>query len=300
MKPFRKDLFPYAAREFKHANGLVQRYVDEGTGAPVLMVHGNPTWGFYYRHLIAALRGTHRCIVPDHIGMGRSDKPDDSQYNFSLQERVDDLDALTDHLISEGAPERGWTLVVHDWGGMIGFAWAVRHPERIARIIVLNTAAFLNPKGLTIPLALRLGRDTRVGEWLILNWNAFAWGAARFGASRLLDADVREAYLAPYDTPAHRLATLRFVEDIPLRPDDGSYALVRATGQKLEQFANVPMLICWGLNDFVFDRAFYDEFVKRFPNAEKHPYSDAGHLVLEDAHERIVPLLPAFMARGAG
>lgn len=299
MQDYKRELFPYDAAYFRHANGLNQAYVDTGAGDPVLMVHGNPTWGFYYRHLVEALRGTHRCLVPDHLGMGRSDKPDDTQYDFSLQSRVDDLDALTEHWIRQrGVPDRRWTLVVHDWGGMIGFAWALRHPERIARILVLNTAAFTNPKGLAIPLPLKLGRDSKLGEWLILKFNAFAWGAARFGASRLMSRDVRDAYTAPYDTPSHRLATLRFVEDIPLGPEDRSYALVRHTEQHLSQLADRPMMICWGMNDFVFDRAFYDEFAKRFPDADKHPFHDAGHLVLEDAHERIVPLLPAFMARG--
>ncbi len=139
--------YPFASHFLTRA-GLTQHYVDEGDGAPVLMLHGNPSWSYLWRRLIVALRAEHRCVAPDHIGMGLSDKPDEDRYAYTLASRVDDLDALTDHLIAaQGAPERGWTVVMHDWGGPIGMAWASRHPERVARLVVLNTAAFPNPHG---------------------------------------------------------------------------------------------------------------------------------------------------------
>ncbi len=121
--------------------GLRYHYLDEGQGEPVVMVHGNPSWSFYYRHLVEALRDNHRCIVPDHIGCGLSDKPDDARYEYTLSRRAADLEALLDHLGIEGP----LTLVMHDWGGMIGMTYATRHPERIARLVVLNTAAFHLP-----------------------------------------------------------------------------------------------------------------------------------------------------------
>ena len=138
---------PFAERKATPADdpfdrgGLRLHYIDEGEGEPVIMLHGNPSWSFLYRNLIDSLRGSHRVIVPDHIGCGLSDKPDDSQYAYTLKSRVDDLEALLDHL----GLDRELTLVLHDWGGMIGMTYAARHPERIARLVVTNTAAFHLP-----------------------------------------------------------------------------------------------------------------------------------------------------------
>lgn len=291
--------YPFRGLRFTHANGLSQHYLDEGApdAPPVLMLHGNPSWSYYWRRLVLGLRDNYRCIVPDHIGMGLSDKPDDSRYAYTLQSRVDDLDALVDNLIRAGAPERGWTLAVHDWGGMIGTAWACRRPERVARLIITNTAGFPNPKGRRLPPSLRLGRDSKLGEWLIRQHNAFARGAARWGVTRPLQPEVREALLSPYDSPANRIATARFVQDIPLAAGDRAWPLVEATGRELAQFGDRPMFIGWGLRDFVFDHAFLAEWRRRFPGAEAHEYADAGHYVLEDAHERLVPAVRAFLQR---
>lgn len=291
--------YPFRGLRFGHDNGLSQHYLDEGArdAPPVLMLHGNPSWSYYWRRLVLGLRDNYRCIVPDHIGMGLSDKPRDDRYTYTLQSRVDDLDALVDHLIREGAPERGWTLAVHDWGGMIGLAWACRRPERVARIVVTNTAAFPNPKGQRLPATLRLGRDSRLGEWLILKHNAFARGAAHWGVTKPMAPEVRGAFLAPYDTPENRLSTLRFVQDIPLAPGDRAWDLVERCGRELAQFGDRPMFIGWGLRDFVFDKAFLEEWRRRFPGAEAHEYAQAGHYVLEDAHEQLVPAVRTFLQR---
>jgi haloalkane dehalogenase len=278
--------------------GLKQSYLDEGEGPAVLMLHGNPSWSYYYRHLVLGLRDRYRCIVPDHIGMGLSDKPDDEHYRFTLARRVEDLGALVDHLTAKRSlPERGLTLVLHDWGGMIGMAWAAKFPERVARLVILNTAAFPNPRGRSIPLALRLGRDSRIGAWSILKHNAFARGAARFGVRNPMPEAVRAAYLAPYDSENNRLATLRFVQDIPLGPADPGFDLVAATAASLDRFAALPALICWGMHDFVFDRRFLAEWRRHLPRAEVHEFADAGHYVLEDAHASIVPLVREFLER---
>jgi haloalkane dehalogenase len=290
--------YPFTGHRFRHRNGLSQHFLDEGQGAPVLMLHGNPTWSYYYRHLVLGLRDTHRCLVPDHIGMGWSDKPDDSKYSFSLEERVDDLDALTDHWIAaRGVPETGWTLVVHDWGGMIGFAYACRHPERFSRFVVLNTGAFPLPPEKRLPFSLFLGRDTTIGAVAIHRFNAFARGATRMAVMKPLSAAERAAYLAPYDTAANRLATLRFVQDIPLTERDRGYAVVAATAARLVQFADRPMQIHWGMKDFVFDHHFLAEFRRYFPDADVHEYANAGHYVLDDERAAIVAAVREFLAR---
>jgi haloalkane dehalogenase len=275
-------------------NGIRLHYLDEGTGDPVVMLHGNPTWSYYYRNLVAALRDRCRCIVPDHIGCGFSEKPQPPRYDYSLQSRIDDLTALLDHL---GVRENV-TLVLHDWGGMIGMGWAARHVEAVKRLVILNTAAFHLPKTKRLPFRLWLGRDTRLGAWLIRSRNAFVRHAANVAVQRKsLPADVREWYLKPYDTWENRVAVLKFVQTIPLKPTDPGYEIVSETEAALPKFANTPALICWGMNDFVFSHQFLEEWERRLPLAEVHRFTDCGHYILEDAADEVIPLIERFLFR---
>ena len=283
--------YPFASH-FLDLNGLQYHYLDEGQGDPVVMVHGNPSWSFYYRNLVDALRQKYRVIVPDHIGCGLSQKPAVADYAYTLEQRINDLEALLAHL---GVDQR-ITLVVHDWGGMIGMGYATRHPEQIARLVILNTAAFHLPAAKKFPPALKICRDTALGRFLVLRLNMFAVMAARVGCKRNpMPKALRQAYCAPYDTPANRIATLQFVRDIPLAPADPGYALVSTIGAGLERFAAVPMTICWGLRDFVFDRHFLEEWQRRFPLAEVHTFADCGHYILEDAKDEVIPLIERFL-----
>lgn len=286
-----KSEYPFTGHHLD-LNGLNYHYLDEGSGPPVVMLHGNPSWSFYYRNLVLALRDRYRCVVPDHIGCGLSDKPGDDRYDYTLSRRVDDLDALLEQLdVSANI-----TLVVHDWGGMIGMAYAVRHPERIKRLVILNTGAFHLPKAKPFPAALRICRDSLVGTALVRGFNAFSRAAARVGCKRNpLDGRLRALYQLPYDSWRNRIATLRFVQDIPLAPGDRSYNLVSAVADGIGQFRPLPMLICWGEQDFVFDHHFLDEWRQRFPEAEVHRFADCGHYILEDAGDEIVPLISAFL-----
>jgi len=274
-------------------DGLSMHYLDEGQGEPVVMVHGNPSWCWLYRDVVRSLKSNYRCLVPDHIGMGLSDRPDDNRYRYTLDSRVADFSAFIERMLPSGP----LTLVVHDWGGAIASAWAVRNPERVRRMVVFNTAAFPMLDQKTLPATLRLVRNTRLGAFLVERFNAFAVGAARIGSVRGLDAAARAAYTAPYDTPVARRATLRFVQDIPLAEHDPAFATIAATGKGLHALAGKPMLICWGLRDFVFDRDYFDEWCERFPRAEAIGFADAGHYVLEDAADTILPKMQEFLAR---
>jgi haloalkane dehalogenase len=289
-----RALYPFDSRylELGGPGGLRYHYLDEGRGEPVVMLHGNPTWSFYYRSLVSALRPEYRCIVPDHIGMGLSDKPDDHRYGYRLERRVDDLVALIDAL---GISQR-LTLIMHDWGGMIGMAYASRFPERIGRLVLFNTAAFHLPADMRLPRALAVVRDTALGGWTVRGLNSFARAAARVGCKRRpLTPEVRAAYLAPYDTWANRIATLRFVEDIPLRPEDPSYALIGRVEASLPRFRDTPALICWGERDFVFTPRVLEMWRDRWPHAEVHRFADCGHYVLEDAADEIGPIVGSFL-----
>lgn len=273
-------------------DGLSLHYLDEGSGEPVLMLHGNPTWSFYYRHLVAELRSTHRVVAPDHIGCGRSDKPGDDAYEYTLARRVADVGRLVDHLRLERL-----TLVVHDWGGMIGMAWAAEHPQLVARLVVMNTAAFPPPQGARIPLGIRLARIPGFGALLVRGLGAYSRVANRRCVSRPMAPDVARAYLEPFDSWAHRIAVHRFVQDLPLREGHPSRALLDATDRGLCRLGDIPMLLCWGMRDFVFGEVWLDEWVRRFPRAEVHRLADAAHYVLEDAREAIVPLVRQFLER---
>jgi haloalkane dehalogenase len=268
-------------------------YVDEGPrdAPPVLMLHGNPTWSFYWRRLIEALSPTHRVIAPDHVGCGKSDKPDDARYPYRLARRIDDVERLVETL-----ELRDVTLVVHDWGGMIGMGWADRHPELVRRLVLLNTAAFGLPPRKRMPASLWLARNTSLGAVLVRGFNAFARGATRLCVTRRpLPAEVREALIAPYDSWDSRRAVLRFVQDIPLQPGDPSWDILTGVGDRLGQFDALPVLICWGERDFVFDEHFLRVWERELPSAKVHRFADAGHYVLEDAGEEIERLVLEFM-----
>lgn len=281
-----------SARASLDLGGITLRYVDEGTGPPVVMLHGNPSWSYLYRDLVTALCDRYRTIVPDHVGMGCSDRPARSRYPYDLRRRVQDLSDLLDALDLEGPV----TLVVHDWGGMIGLAWAVDHPERVARLVLLNTAAFPLPAHKSLPLPLRLARAPVVGQVLVRGANAFARGTARFGVERPLTPEVRRAYLAPYSSWRRRLAVNEFLRDIPTDDAHPSHPLVAATGASLHRLADTPTLVCWGTRDPVFDLDYLAEWEQRLPHAEVHRI-DAGHNVLEDAPHVVVPLVEDFLAR---
>ena len=280
------ELYPFTSHTLQ-LEKLHYHYLDEGAGnEPLLMLHGNPSWSFYYRNLILGLKDSYRCVVPDHMGMGKSDKP--QNYPYTLSQHIDNLEKLVDHLKLDNI-----TLVVHDWGGAIGMGFAVRHPERIKRLVIFNTAAFLSRK---IPLSLRLCRLPGFGAVAIRGFNAFARGAIQWACKKQerMTEEVRAGYLEPYDNFANRVATLRFVQDIPMSPDSPSYPVVQHIEENLKLFRDHPVKIIWGAHDFVFNDHFLNRWKKIFPQAEAHRIEDAGHYVVEDAHEVILPMLKEF------
>ncbi|MDQ6962919.1 MAG: alpha/beta fold hydrolase [Mariprofundaceae bacterium] len=288
---FDKKLYPFQPKTLQ-LNQLDYSYLDEGDSEQVvLMVHGNPSWSFYYRDLVLKLRNDYRCVVPDHIGCGLSDKPDDTAYAYQLQQRIDDVQSLIDHL----GIKKNITLVVHDWGGMIGMGFAAANPDKIKRIVVLNTGAFRLPEAKKMPWLLHLCR-TPVGALLIRGFNAFSWLTAKVGVKReAMSQALQQGYTAPYNNWKNRIATLRFVEDIPLKEGHVSYETVCRIEKALPLFASTPMLICWGMQDFVFDHHFLTEWQQRFPEADVHRFDDCGHYILEDASIEVNALIQGFL-----
>ena len=285
-------LYPFDSH-FMEVHGWNCHYLDEGAGQPLLMLHGNPTWSFYYRELVKRFSPSFRVVCPDHIGCGLSDKPPADQYGYRLDDRVSDLETLVDHLNLDGI-----TLIVHDWGGFIGCAFALRNLEKIKRVVITNTAAFLKIPGKPIPARLRVLRHiTPFAVPAVLGANLFARAALYMAPKKKLAPDVKAGLIAPYNSWANRIATLKFVQDIALSEKDPSYEMGRFLDDNLHKLAGFPMLICWGLHDFVFDTDYFAEWRRRFPHAESHGFETAGHYLLEDEPEQVGDRIEAFLKK---
>ncbi len=282
MKPLYQ--YPFTPKHFSVGPHRLS-YVDEGKGPTVVMVHGNPSWSYLYRNLIAELQKEYRCIAPDHLGCGFSNKPQD--YPYRLQNHIDNLERLLDYLQVERC-----VLVVHDWGGAIGMGWAGNHPERVAGLVVLNTAAFFLPR---IPFQIALCRWPVLGALLVRGFNGFARPAISMAVNTKMDRQVAAGFLAPYNSWANRIAVHRFVQDIPMHRNHPSRLTLSRVESSLAKLADKPMLICWGGKDFCFNEQFYDEWRRRFPKARACYFPDAGHYVLEDAFAEIIDEIDPFL-----
>jgi cis-3-alkyl-4-acyloxetan-2-one decarboxylase len=280
------ETYPFTSR-YLDIDGQRMHYVDEGEGPLVVCAHGNPTWSFYYRELIKGLKDRCRVVAMDHIGCGLSDKPQDYPYTLSTHAR--NFGRLMDHLDAKDV-----TIVCHDWGGPISLSWAVNHPDRVARVAVCNTAAFF---GGVMPFSIRCCRWPIFGAIAVRGLNLFALAAVAKASMKpeRMSGDVKRGYLLPYDSYANRVAVHRFVQDIPLSRGSASYDATVDLEQKLPALADKPMVIFWGEKDFCFTTRYLDQWIERFPNATVHRFPDAGHYVVEDAHERMLPVLRDFV-----
>ncbi|MEO1993855.1 MAG: alpha/beta fold hydrolase [Planctomycetaceae bacterium] len=269
-------------------DGHRYHYLDEGQGPVLLMVHGNPTWSFAWRHLIRNLAADHRVVAIDHIGCGLSDKPQD--YNYCLSQHIANLKQLIEHMDLERI-----TLVAHDWGGAIGMGAAGDLADRFQRFVLCNTAAFPATR---IPRRIQICRFPLLGSLAIRGANLFCRAALRMAVVRhdRMTDEVRRGYLLPYDSWNHRIAVDRFVKDIPMCSTHPSYQALQDVENGLSQFVDAPMLLLWGERDWCFTLEFLREFQRRFPQAECCQIAEAGHYVFEDAHEKMIIRMRAFLS----
>ena len=266
--------YPYASNNLTLPNGTKMHFVDEGAGPVVLMLHGNPTWSFYYRDLIRQLSASgYRCIAPDHIGCGLSDKPKD--YNYTLAQRIEDIESLIDHL-----GIRQFSLILHDWGGAIGCGVAGRKPDAIEKLVLLNTGAFLTKR---IPLRIAAIKLPYFGEAIIRGLNGFAGPATNMAAKIPLNPTVKRGMLWPYRCWADRVAIWNFVKDIPLHKRHPSYDTLAEVQAGLAKLVDKPVQLIWGAKDFCFNLHFHSRFQTYFPKAKSVVYPKFGHYILEDA-----------------
>lgn len=284
--------WPYEPK-WLNTDGVRLHYVDEGPreGETIVMLHGNPTWAYLYRHFIGTLvEAGYRAVAHDELGFGRSDKPE-NEAEYSLARHVAHFGALMDELGLDGI-----TLVVQDWGGPIGLAWAVEHPERVQRLVLLNTwPGGTPPDHPEAPRLFKLLRSRVGGAVIVKGANIYVRFLLR-GGERELDGEARAAYLAPHPSRSSRAGMLAYARMIPW--DDGNPAgeIGHRTEAALERLASKPVLIVWPLRDRAFKKKTLTLWRARFPEAEVHEL-DAQHYIQEDAHERVVPLLLDFLRR---
>jgi pimeloyl-ACP methyl ester carboxylesterase len=291
--------YPFESHYWDSPYGKIH-YLDEGPrvlpngeSAPVVvMVHGNPTWSFFYRNVVMRLRDRCRCIVPDHLGCGLSDKPQDAPY--TLATHIQNLQGLLRNLqISKAG------LIVHDWGGPIGTgsflldetATSLRGMGglQLENLAVLNTSPGYSAD---VPWRILLCRTKYVGEWLVRGCNGFAGPASWMSVVRPLSKPVKDGFLYPYRNWNDRVAVYRFVRDIPRQPSDPAWAVLHEIGERIPLLnGKIPANLYWGMKDFCFHEGYLRYWQEKLPAATSHTYADAGHYLLEDRGEKILPLL---------
>lgn len=288
--PWRAE-YPFDSCWFDLPDGRLH-YLDEGLrDAPVvLFVHGNPTWSFHWRRLVADLRDSHRCIAVDHLGCGLSDKP---AKRFRLADRIAHLACLIDGLDLQNV-----TLVAQDWGGAIGLGAMLDRLDRLSGTLLFNTGAW-PPK--SVPKRIAVCTTPVIGKLALQGANLFSLAALRMTLSRRarLDPAVAQAYLAPYDTWTNRRAVYEFVADIPFNNSHPTWETLQQIEAKLPQLDSRPLRLVWGMNDWCFDPGCLDRFLEVCPQAEAIRLEDVGHWVLEDAPDVAVEQLRSFLVPGA-
>ena len=271
--------FAYAPN-YLQQDGLRMHYLDEGEGDPVLLLHGEPTWSYLYRKIIPELAGSARCIAPDYFGFGRSDKPTEPGF-YTYDRHVESIARLAAELDLQRI-----TLVVQDWGGPIGFRFAVEHPERIARLVVLNTG---------------IGARAPSEEWL--RFQAFmrrigteivAGQLVRLSLVQPVTDEVIAAYDAPFPVPESRVGIVQFPEQVPTSADHPNAARMLEVREELRTLDR-PALVLFSDSDPIFSRRAAEVMAELLPDAELDPpVVAAGHFLQEDQGEAIGRRIAAF------
>lgn len=306
MQNVSSEIFPYPSKSLSIGSHTL-RYLDEGPSAggsgasvsdadgkkrAILCVHGNPTWSFYWRKVVERFSPTHRVVAVDHMGCGRSDKPDASEFDYSLASHRDNVVRLIDELDLEDI-----TLVAHDWGGAIGLSAMLERRERLKRIVLLNTGAFPPPY---IPLRISLCRFPVLGTFGVRGLNLFAKAAITMAMSRQsLSPEAASGLLAPYDSWENRVAIDAFVKDIPMKSSHPTHAVLAKLEEDLQSLSNLPSLLVWGMKDWCFRPECLRRFQSHWPNAQSVEIHDAGHYVIEDAPAETLAAIEEFLESDA-
>ncbi len=274
--------YPFEPR-YLHVDGGRMHYIDEGQGPPLVMVHGTPSWSWEYRHLVKHLSASYRCIVPDHIGFGLSERP--SPYTLRIPDHARNLKALIEHL---GLEEL--TLVVHDFGGPIGLSYAIEHPENVRALVILNTWMWSLD---TYPSTRRPLQfvASPLGQFLYkrFNFSARVILKSAWGDKSTLTKHIHQHYVNAFPTPESRQSTAKFAVEAL-----ASSEWYESLWSRRQQLQDKPALLVWGLKDPAFG-GMLDRWRSLFPEAEVVAYPDAGHFPQEERAAELGPTLSRFL-----
>lgn len=280
-------LYPFASHWFTSVDGRMH-FVDEGTGPPVVLVHGTPTWSFLFRHLVIHLRERHRVIAIDHLGFGLSDKPKDAPYE--PRDHARRLLALLDALDLRDA-----TLAVHDFGGPIGLAAAIARPHRFERLVLFNTWMW------SVGGDAAIARGARVaGSWLgrLLyrygNFPVKVLMPKALGDRSVLTPAVHRHYAAPLGRPDERMGAWGCARALL-----GSGPWFDELWSRRDRLGNRPMMLLWGMRDPTFGAAYLERWRHAFPDAAAHTFPSSGHFVPEEVPDAVAPILGDFIFTAA-
>jgi haloalkane dehalogenase len=270
--------YPFESRWLDVEGGRMH-YLDEGEGAPIVMVHGTPTWSFMYRHLVKGLRARHRCLAPDHLGFGLSERP--AAWSYRPADQARNLARFIDTLGLKDV-----TLVVHDFGGPIGLAYALDHPENVRRLVLFNTWMWATAGDRHFEVFGRL-LSGRIGRFL---YERLGFSVRVMLRHVMVDKTrytraVERHYLRALD--GH--ATWVYARELL-----GSSAWYDGLWQRRERLARIPALLAWGLKDPAFG-AYLPRWRGVFQRAEVLPLADCGHAPPEERAPEVLPVLERFL-----
>ena len=280
------EMFPFASNFIEAPNGHQMHYVDEGTGEPVVFIHGNPTWSFEFRHLISDLRSDYRCIAPDHIGFGLSTRSNINE-DHHPKSHAGNLEALLLALDIKGA-----TLFMTDWGGPIGLDFARKHPDRVSRIVIANTWCWpVNGDFHFIQFSFMM--RSWIGQFLVKRLNFFVNKVMpmAMGNKSALSPEMMEHYRKALPTPQARSACAALPGHII-----GATDWLGSIWEGRRSFVSKPALIFWGFKDIAFRKKELERWKAELSDVRLYEFEDCGHFLAEEAPDRMLPPLREFLA----
>lgn len=277
--------FPFEPH-FMEMNGFQMHYVDEGTGEPIVCVHGMPTWSYLYRNFIKELSKTNRVVVPDQMGFGKSDVPLDKPY--LMEQHVDNLTKLISKLDLEDI-----TMIVQDWGGPIGLGYAVDHQDRIKRVVIMNTSVGVM-KADAKPWYHSMEKRGTYEKFIKNTSNLIKMGI--FNKEKITPI-LLEAYSAPFTSEESYIGALAWPKDIPVGESHPSAQPMQHVRDNLNKLNKKPKILIWGMKDPIFQPWVIDWWSKIYPEMEVHKIENGSHFLQEDAPEEIIEIIKKFLER---
>ncbi len=286
------DEYPFKDRYVTLDDGTHMHYIEMGRAGlrrpTLLLLHGNPTWSYLYRHFMKPLSKVARVVAVDHVGFGRSDHPKDPDY-YTLEQHIRNLEEFVEKVgLKRVIP------VMQDWGGPIGLGYATRHPDNIAGLVVMNTWAFTERGAPELPFWFKALTRGRLGDHFIGKKNVFVEGILQ----RFLMAptpEIMEAYRHPFPNQDSRAGVVQFPRMIPTGPKHLEWRTMDDIEKRLETL-DVPAIILWALQDPAFGKKYAHLFHEMLPQAaEPEWFPDAGHYLQEDVPGELVPRIEAFV-----